>query len=217
VSEGVDLSVADLHPAVDDPALNSMNFLNEIAQHYPDAVSLAAGRPYEEFFDAEAPHRHLRTFRRHLAEELGYDEARVDRTLFQYGRTKGIVHHLVARNLAVDEQITVDPEAIVVTVGCQEAMFLVLRALRVDDRDVLLAVAPTYVGLTGAARLLTSGRRCPAARPGSTAALRARCAGPGRKGCAARLRDAGLRQPVRGEHASGPAALPSWPRPRGCC
>jgi (S)-3,5-dihydroxyphenylglycine transaminase len=29
----------------------------------------------------------------------------------------------------------------------------VLRALRTDDRDVVLAVAPTYVGLTGAARL----------------------------------------------------------------
>jgi (S)-3,5-dihydroxyphenylglycine transaminase len=42
----------------------------------------------------------------------------------------------------------------VVTVGCQEAMFLVLRALRADERDVLLAVSPTYVGLTGAARLV---------------------------------------------------------------
>ena len=72
----------------------------------------------------------------------------------QYGRTKGIVHHLIARNLAVDERITVDPEAIVVTVGCQEAMFLVLRALRAEASDVLFAVAPTYVGLTGAARLV---------------------------------------------------------------
>ncbi|MFI7575839.1 PLP-dependent aminotransferase family protein [Micromonospora sp. NPDC049497] len=149
-----DLHVADLHPAVDDPALNSMNFLNEVAQHYPDAVSLAAGRPYEEFFDVDALHRHLDRFRRHLADDLGQSPAQVHRTLFQYGRTKGIVHHLVARNLAVDEGITVDEEAVVVTVGCQEAMFLVLRALRSSPRDVLLAVAPTYVGLTGAARLL---------------------------------------------------------------
>ncbi|MGC5334624.1 PLP-dependent aminotransferase family protein [Micromonospora sp. DT62] len=154
MTETVDLRVADLHPAVDDPALNSMNFLNEVAQHYPDAVSLAAGRPYEEFFDVAALHRHLETFRRHLADDLGQSPAQVHRTLLQYGRTKGIVHHLVARNLAVDEQLTVDPEAIVVTVGCQEAMFLVLRVLRADPRDVLLAVAPTYVGLTGAARLL---------------------------------------------------------------
>lgn len=152
--EPVDLAVTDLHPAVGDPALTSMNFLNEVAQHYPDAVSLAAGRPYEEFFDVADLHRHLETFRRHLADDLGQSPAQVHRTLFQYGRTKGIIHHLIARNLAVDEQLTVDPEAIVVTVGCQEAMLLVLRALRADPRDVLLAVAPTYVGLTGAARLV---------------------------------------------------------------
>src|SRR5215831_14790394 len=69
------------------------------------------------------------------------------------GRTKGIIGDLVARHLELDENITVDPESIVVTVGCQEAMFCVLRALRRDERDVVLAVDPTYVGLTGAALL----------------------------------------------------------------
>ncbi|MEU1967499.1 PLP-dependent aminotransferase family protein [Micromonospora sediminicola] len=152
--EPVDLAVTALHGSVDDPALNSMNFLNEVAQHYPEAVSLAAGRPYEEFFDSALLHAHLDRFRRHLADDLGLDRAQVDRTLLQYGRTKGIVHHLIARHLAVDERMTVDPETIVVTVGCQEAMFLVLRALRADPADVLFAVAPTYVGLTGAARLV---------------------------------------------------------------
>ncbi|MFD1049840.1 aminotransferase class I/II-fold pyridoxal phosphate-dependent enzyme, partial [Kibdelosporangium lantanae] len=131
-----------------------MNFLNEVANHYPDAVSLAAGRPYEEFWDlAELP-RYLARFSEYLRTDLGYGEERVRRTLFQYGRTKGIIHELVAANLELDEGITVDPESIVVTVGCQEAMFLTLRALRSDPRDVLLAVSPTYVGLTGAARLV---------------------------------------------------------------
>ncbi|MFF1481773.1 aminotransferase class I/II-fold pyridoxal phosphate-dependent enzyme [Streptomyces sp. NPDC058301] len=63
------------------------------------------------------------------------------------------MHRLIARCLERDEGIEADPEAVVVTVGCQEAMFLVLRALRSDDRDVLLSVSPMYVGLTGAARL----------------------------------------------------------------
>jgi (S)-3,5-dihydroxyphenylglycine transaminase len=148
-----DLSTADLHGSLEDPALNSMNFLNEVANHYPDAISLAAGRVYEEFFDLERLHEYLRTFCRYLAEERGYSDEQVRRTVFQYGRTKGIIHELIAANLRVDEGITVDPESIVVTVGCQEAMFLVARALRVDERDVLLAVSPTYVGLTGAARL----------------------------------------------------------------
>ncbi len=49
----IDLSTAELHGALADPALNSMNFLNEVSRHYPEAISLAAGRPAEEFFDLE--------------------------------------------------------------------------------------------------------------------------------------------------------------------
>ena len=149
-----DLRAGDLHPSLEDPALNSMNFLNEIANHYPDAVSLAAGRPYEEFWEIDELPKYLSRFSDHLRDDLGYSEERVRRTLFQYGRTKGIIHGLVATTLESDEGIVADPESIVVTVGCQEAMVLVLRALRSGPDDVLLAVSPTYVGLTGAARLV---------------------------------------------------------------
>jgi (S)-3,5-dihydroxyphenylglycine transaminase len=149
-----DLDVADLHGSLTDRALNSMNFLNEIANHYPDAISLAAGRPSEAFYALEDLHSYLDTFSEYLRDELGYDEAGVRRAIFQYGRTKGIIHPLIARNLAADEGITADPEAIVVTVGCQEAMVLVLRALRAGPADVLLAISPAYVGITGAARLV---------------------------------------------------------------
>lgn len=148
------LDLAELFTALDDPVLNSMNLLNEIANRYPSAISLAAGRPCEQSFDLDALDRYLKRFCRHLREDLGYSEEEVRRTLFQYGRTKGIVHALIANNLAQDEGIHIDPEAIVVTVGCQEAMYLTLRALRRSPDDVLLAVAPTYVGLTGAARLV---------------------------------------------------------------
>jgi (S)-3,5-dihydroxyphenylglycine transaminase len=161
-----ELPASDLFGALSDPALNSMNFLNEISHRYPDAVSLAAGRPAEQFFEVEAIERYLRRFCLHLERDLGYSEEEVRRTLFQYGRTKGIVHHLIAENLAQDEGISVDPESIVVTVGCQEAMFLVLRALRGSDSDVLLAVTPTYVGLTGAARLVEMPVLPVAAAPG---------------------------------------------------
>ncbi|MEU9125515.1 PLP-dependent aminotransferase family protein [Streptomyces sp. NPDC048506] len=130
-----------------------MTFLNDVAQEYPDAVSFAAGRPYEGFFDLGDVHRYLDRFVAHLRATSGGDEARVRRTLLQYGRTKGIIHDLVARNLAVDEGIEADPESIVVTVGCQEALFLTLRALRRTERDAVLAVVPCYVGLSGAAEL----------------------------------------------------------------
>jgi (S)-3,5-dihydroxyphenylglycine transaminase len=148
------LDGAALNPALLDPSLRSMNFLNEIADRYPEAISFAPGRPYEEFLDVEAIPRYLRRFTDHAAQVKGMGPAEVRRRLFQYGRTKGIIHDLIARNLSVDEGIDVDPESVVVTVGCQEAMLIVLCALRADARDVVLAVEPTYVGISGAAALL---------------------------------------------------------------
>lgn len=147
------LSMETLHGSLADPAISSMNLLNELIDEYPLAISMAAGRPYEEFFDVRLIHQYLDAYCDHLRRDRKLDEAGVTRTLFQYGATKGVIADLVARNLAEDENIDAAPESVVVTVGAQEAMFLVLRALRANDRDVLLAPAPTYVGLTGAALL----------------------------------------------------------------
>ncbi|MFF3889360.1 PLP-dependent aminotransferase family protein [Streptomyces sp. NPDC001914] len=147
------LSVTDLHASVDDPALTSMTLLNELAGRYPDAVSFSAGRPFEGFYDVEDLSRHLGTFRDYLEREKGLSAEQVRRTFFQYGRTKGVIHELIARQLEVDEGLTVDPESIVVTTGCQEAMVLLLRALVRDARDVVLAATPNYVGFIGAARV----------------------------------------------------------------
>lgn len=152
-SQDHELTLATLHHSLTDPALESMNFLNEVASRYPGAISFASGRPFEEFFDVKLIHDYIDTYCGYLREDMGFSETEVDRALFQYGRTKGIVHELIARQLRRDEGIDADPEAIVVTVGCQEAMFVTVRALRAGERDVLLAVSPTYVGLTGAARL----------------------------------------------------------------
>lgn len=148
-----DLAISQLHGSLEDPALNSMNFLNEIADRHPNAIQLAAGRPHEEFFHVDDLPELLRIFCRHLAVDRGFSDVQIRRTVFQYGRTKGIISELIAANLRLDEQMTIDPESVVVTVGCQEAMFLVLRALRATERSVLLAVSPTYVGVAGAARL----------------------------------------------------------------
>jgi (S)-3,5-dihydroxyphenylglycine transaminase len=149
-----ELLIGDLHASLASPVSESMNFLNEIAQRYPDAISLAAGRPYEGFFDLDDLPRYLSLYRRHLGEQLGGDDEAVRRTVLQYGRTKGVIHDLIARHLLVDEGIEADPEHLVVTVGCQEALYLTLRALRRDEHDVLLAVAPSYVGVHGAAGLV---------------------------------------------------------------
>jgi (S)-3,5-dihydroxyphenylglycine transaminase len=142
-----------LHASVSDPEAGTMNFLNEVAARFPDAISLAAGRPYEGFYSAEDVTRYLAVFSAHLRAS-GLGEAAVRRWFTQYGRTNGQIGGLVARYLATDEAIHVPPEAVAVTVGCQEAMVLAVRGLCAAPDDVLLAVEPTYVGITGAARLL---------------------------------------------------------------
>lgn len=152
--ERAEIDALNLHASLDSPVIESMNFLNEISHRFPEALSMAAGRPYEGFLDTHDVHRHLDIFEEHLRSVHNGDEDRVRRTILQYGRTKGIIHDLIAKNLSVDENIHVDPESVVVTVGCQEALFLTLRALRRSDEDVLLAPMPCYVGATGAAELV---------------------------------------------------------------
>lgn len=148
------IPLAELHSSLSDPLLDTMNFLNEIANRFPDAISFAPGRPYDEPFDAEVVAGYLRAYQHHLQRDWGLSPEQTGNLLFQYGRTKGQIHDLVARTVYNDEKIDVSPEAVVVTVGAQEGMLLVLRALMRGPSDVLLVASPCYLGITGAARIL---------------------------------------------------------------
>jgi (S)-3,5-dihydroxyphenylglycine transaminase len=147
------LALADLHGSVADPLLDTMNFLNEVTARYPQAVSFAPGRPYEGLFDPACIAEYLDAYTSYLRDR-GQTSDQVRAALFQYGRTKGLIHDLIAETVANDEGIQVPPESVVVTVGAQEAMFLLLRVLFTGPRDVLLVSSPCYIGITGAARLL---------------------------------------------------------------
>ncbi|MER7272955.1 PLP-dependent aminotransferase family protein [Dactylosporangium sp. NPDC000244] len=136
------LSREQLHTSVVDPVSASMNFLNEVAGRYPEAISLAAGRPFDEFHTPSDIDKHLQAFRANRP------------VLMQYGRTNGHIGDLIARMLEVDENIQVPSAAVMVTTGCQEAMIIALRGLCAGPDDVVLAAEPCYVGLTGAARIL---------------------------------------------------------------
>jgi (S)-3,5-dihydroxyphenylglycine transaminase len=149
----VELPKDALHVSVSDPVSTSMNFLNEVAHRFPSAISLAAGRPFEGFYETDDVHRYLWAYVEHRHGQ-GLDAAAVRQLLLQYGRTNGQIHDLIAETLANDEGIHVPPEAIAVTAGCQEAMIIVLRGLCAGPADVLLAAEPCYVGITGAARVL---------------------------------------------------------------
>ncbi|MFP2905683.1 PLP-dependent aminotransferase family protein [Pyxidicoccus sp. 3LFB2] len=143
-----------LHASLTDPSLEVMNFLNEVAHRFPEAISFAPGRPNEKFYDAQQLTAYLDAYVRYLREERGLTEAQIKTQLFQYGRTNGHIHDLIARMLEKDEGIRAAPESIVVTVGCQEGMFITLRALFSKPTDVLLVGMPCYIGITGAAKLL---------------------------------------------------------------
>ncbi|MGC5346464.1 PLP-dependent aminotransferase family protein [Streptomyces sp. DT24] len=148
------LDLGDLHASLADPVLDAMNFLNEVVGRFPEAISFAPGRPSEGSFEPEDLTRYLQVYTDHLKNRLGWTHGQVRTQLFQYGRTNGIIHELIARTLANDEGIHVRPDAVVVTTGCQEAMLLTLRALFARPEDTLLVSSPAYVGITGAARLL---------------------------------------------------------------
>ncbi|MFE0178955.1 aminotransferase class I/II-fold pyridoxal phosphate-dependent enzyme [Streptomyces sp. NPDC059002] len=144
---------SELHASVRDPVLDTMTFLNEITSRYPDAISFAPGRPYDGFFDTEQIFSHLRRYLNHL-EQQGSSAQEIRTAMYQYGPTAGQIREIIADSLRADEHIDVPAESIVVTVGAQEAMLLVLRALIGGPDDVLLVSSPCYVGIAGAARLL---------------------------------------------------------------
>ncbi|MDP9968071.1 (S)-3,5-dihydroxyphenylglycine transaminase [Variovorax paradoxus] len=133
--------------------LQVMNFLNEIAESYPNAISFASGRPAERFFDLQSSGEHISSFIHHFAKanRLGVDAA--FNRLAQYGRTNGIINSLISRQIANDEKIHCNASQVIVTAGCQEAMDLCLTTLCPEPTDVVLARTPTYIGITGVADL----------------------------------------------------------------
>jgi (S)-3,5-dihydroxyphenylglycine transaminase len=128
-----------------------MNFLNEVAGEYPTAISFAAGRPTDEFFGRLGPEQlqaALSGFAREIADSGG---SRTFATLLQYGRTAGIINHLIAAQLRTDEHVPAEADRLLVTSGCQEALSLCIGALCPDVDDALLVCNPTYIGASGAA------------------------------------------------------------------
>lgn len=160
-SEHLRLSVApytlvnsDLHASSQDPSLQAVAFLNEVMDRYPNAISFAPGAPYPNFLDVIDIGSLIEVYSSHLGTQRGISPSQIGRCLFEYGPSRGQICDLVAQYLDLDFGIHTDPESIVITVGCQEAIFLALRALRSGPQDVLAVVTPCYMGVIGAARCL---------------------------------------------------------------
>ncbi|MEV7679131.1 PLP-dependent aminotransferase family protein [Streptomyces sp. NPDC088341] len=143
-----------LHGSLGSPAMGSINFLNEVMGRFPEAISFAPGAPHTSFFAEIDTARHTARYLRHLEEERGLKPEQAERLLYQYGPSRGLINGLVADALRTDQGIDVPPESLVITVGCQEAMLLALRALVASPADLVAVVNPCFVGLSGAASVL---------------------------------------------------------------
>ncbi len=133
--------------------LEVMNFLNEVAETYPNAISFGSGRPSEAHFDVERWLQQISLFVEQFANKHAVSHKSVYDMLGQYGKTTGIINELIAETLVKDEDIHVSPESILVTYGAQEGMEICLSTLCRSGRDVLLVADPTYIGITGLAAI----------------------------------------------------------------
>jgi (S)-3,5-dihydroxyphenylglycine transaminase len=181
--------------------LDVMNFLNEIAIDYPDAISFASGRPAEAFFALDQWIGRIQDFVEHFARERGIDVATAYNLLAQYGRTNGVINALIAQQVGNDEGIACSAERIIATAGCQEAIALCVSGLFASRDEVLLVRSPTYIGATGIADL--SGVELAAVS----------CDDP--DGFASELRRVGARLAAQGKKARALYLIPEFDNPTG--
>lgn len=132
---------------------DAMNFLNEIQLSYPEAISFAAGRPDDKFFNVQLQLNELNTYVGYYAALNRLPETEVLQGLGQYNKTKGIISEILADYLHNDENITAEKEEIIVTIGAQEAFAITVKTICNADTDVILVENPCYIGVTDFAKI----------------------------------------------------------------
>lgn len=148
------LRFTDLHRSLADPVLGSIEFLNEIMSRHPEAISFAPGAPSPSFVDGFDPVPYVERFVEHVVHARGVDEPVARRSVYEYGPSRGVINDVIAAAWSGDHEVKLGPEAVVVTVGAQEAMLLTLRTLFSGRGDRLAVSHPCFPGIVGAARLL---------------------------------------------------------------
>lgn len=144
----------ELHASLGEPVLDSLNFLNEVIGRYPHAISFAPGAPNPMHLQDIDIDQYINLYLQYLCHHKGFDLASAYRLIYQYGPAKGLINDLIATSIQQDKGLNISPESLVVTVGAQEAMLIVLRALFRTPQDALAVVSPCFVGILGAAKLL---------------------------------------------------------------
>lgn len=137
-----------INPLLQSISEDVMGFLNEIQMKYPEAISLASGRPDENYFNIGEISEHVDAFVDYISRSSEIDKKAVLKSLGQYNRTKGIVNELVCEFLRKDEKIEARPEDVLITVGTQEALVIAVITLCHREKDVIIVESPSYVGIT---------------------------------------------------------------------
>lgn len=133
------------------PIAGSGSLLNRLITEHPDAINFATGRPRDADLPADGMARWLELYVSHEAGRHNGRDASVRRTLGQYAHNAGLIRGALARYFCRAGLGDVEPEAVLVSNGGQEAIVLCLSALVGRDK-VCLTGDPVYFGLIGAAR-----------------------------------------------------------------
>ena len=129
--------------------LQVMNFLNEVSESFPNAISFASGRPNSRFFETKKWPLYQDIFAKHHSGGKESEENTNDNLIYQYGPSAGIINDILSQHLQTDYSINTAENRIIVTNGCQEALTLICLKELIEPNDCMLTLDPSYIGLSG--------------------------------------------------------------------
>jgi len=133
---------------------NVIGFLNDIQYRFPNAVSFVAGQPDESFFNVRDCIAKADVYFDYACKMQKQSKEYVIGKVGQYSKTKGIINEIVAEYLLKDENISISPDHILMTVGAQEAFAIIVATICNRDKgDVILVEDPSYIGLSSFAKV----------------------------------------------------------------
>ncbi|AOT10645.1 PLP-dependent aminotransferase family protein [Pseudoalteromonas luteoviolacea] len=130
-----------------------MNFLNEISMVYPDATSLASGKPSDLYLIEKSEEFFRKSYVNYRAQQQNEKPETVELPMFQYGKAAGSIGDIISEHLLKDYNIDADSQQVLITNGGQEAMLMLAMVLAPGQDDVLLTFDPSYIGFSGAAMI----------------------------------------------------------------
>lgn len=139
---------SSINPLLNNLGEDVMGFLNEIQLKYPKAISLASGRPDEDYFNLMDFPEYFNLYVDAVSLSEKKSRTNILNSLGQYNRTKGIINELISKYLKRDEKISTNPEDILMTVGTQEGLAIAVITLCDKENDVIIVEDPTYIGIT---------------------------------------------------------------------